>query len=67
MPESVITTDSTSVKLPKEAIYSSKPDILLCNWSIPKGSSEVREKAIKIPLGFPPTFKVTVSINLLSL
>jgi hypothetical protein len=55
----VNTTDSTSVKLPKEAIYSSKPDLILVNWTVPKGSSEVRQKTIKIPLGFPPTFKVS--------
>lgn len=52
--------DSTSVKLPKEAIYSSKPDIILCNWNVAKGGSEIRQKTIKIPLGFPPTFKVFV-------
>jgi len=59
LPESVSTnmSDSTSVKLPKEAIYSSKPDIILCNWSVAKGGSETRQKTIKIPLGFPPTFK----------
>lgn len=60
----VNTTDSTSVKLPKEAIYSSKPDILLCNWTMLKGSSEVRQKSIKIPVGFPPTFKVFLEITI---
>ncbi|KAI6177173.1 Lipoyl synthase, mitochondrial [Aphelenchoides bicaudatus] len=59
IPESVPanTNDSTSVKLPKEAIYSSKPDIIMCNWTILKGSSEMRQKVVKIPVGHPPTFK----------
>ncbi|KAI6235369.1 Lipoyl synthase, mitochondrial [Aphelenchoides besseyi] len=49
--------DTTSVRLPKEAIYSSKPDIVLCNWVFSKGSKENRERKVLIPLGFPPTFK----------
>ncbi|CAD5221434.1 unnamed protein product [Bursaphelenchus xylophilus] len=49
--------DVTSVKPSKEAIFSSKPDIILCNWSVPKATSEVREREMFVPLGFPPTFK----------
>lgn len=57
--------DATAVKPSKEAIYSSKPDIVLCNWSVSRGGAETRTRDVLVPLGFPPTFKVGRAASIL--